>query len=191
MEKMNWKESLNAATDSWSRSYPGESEIAALNEVCRVVREINMAMGCQLIEPTHGHMERINQEIGDVDGSMSLEELVTEWNSLSNTPSAKTPAIERKQPTKTVKKLYKYQESFGRMGDLDGVFVLDQEQFNRGMGMDVNLGEVLGKHSDITATIDETTVKELTDDQEFIERAITYGLVPSGTNPFARLEEER
>mgnify|MGYP003442854302 CR=1 FL=1 len=89
-----------------------------------------------------------------------------------------------------MKKLYKYQESFGRMGDLDGVFVLDQEQYDRGMGMDIYLGEVLGKHSEITATTSEKTITELTDDQEFIERAIAYGIVPSGVNPFGYIDEE-
>lgn len=51
-------------------------------------------------------------------------------------------------------------------------------------------GEVLGKHSDITSTLDDDTLEVLTDDQDFIAKAAEYGLV-SKRNPFAdRIEEE-
>ena len=46
-----------------------------------------------------------------------------------------------------------------------------------------NHGEVLGKHSDITGTFDEKTLKVLTDDTAFIEQAIGHGLV--GGVPYA------
>lgn len=80
---MKWKEELNIVTDRWSCTFHGESsEKLALDEVCRIVREINEEYGCRLIEPTHEHMELINAKIGNVEESESLEELVDRWNAL-------------------------------------------------------------------------------------------------------------
>jgi hypothetical protein len=66
-------------------------------------------------------------------------------------------------------KLYKYSEYFGRMGSLQSVFVSDEDVVNhmRAAGQ-VYLGEVLGKHSEITATIDEKTLRELPESQEVV-----------------------
>lgn len=87
-------------------------------------------------------------------------------------------------------KLYKYHQDFGRMGELHGVFALTQEEFDKLQEKgDVYLGEVLGKHSDVVAYFDSNTMKELTDDQEFIAKAIEYDLIPSGINPLRYIEE--
>ncbi len=83
-----------------------------------------------------------------------------------------------------MKKLYKYEQSFGRMGHLSGVFLLDKETFDKGMGHEVYMGEILGKHSEVVALINKNTLKELTDDQDFIDKCIKYKIVPNGTNPF-------
>lgn len=88
-------------------------------------------------------------------------------------------------------KLYKYSQDFGRMGSLEGVFALTDEEYARGIAKgEVYLGEVLGKHSEVTAYIQPSTVTMLTDDAEFVERAVTYGIVPSGTNPFSEIEPD-
>lgn len=80
-----------------------------------------------------------------------------------------------------MKKLYKYSEYFGRAGDLEGIFVAEERDIDQSMGGEVNFGEVLGKHSDITGTIDKDTILILTEDQDFIAKFEEYGLA-SGTN---------
>lgn len=79
-------------------------------------------------------------------------------------------------------KLYKYSESFGRMGHLEGIFVATEEQVAEMMdrGACLDFGEALGKHSEVTGTVNEKTVTVVTDDQDFIAKADEYGLLPSG-----------
>lgn len=61
-----------------------------------------------------------------------------------------------------MKKVYKFTESFHRMGTLESVFVADEEVVarlrERGK---LRLGEVLGKHSNITVTVNEQTLTEI------------------------------
>lgn len=89
-----------------------------------------------------------------------------------------------------MKKLWKYGEYFGRMGELEGVFVADEAEVQKAMGRTVYFGEVLGKHSDISTTLDGENVTLLTDDQEFIQKAKEYGLVPVGIDPIAYLRDQ-
>lgn len=81
-------------------------------------------------------------------------------------------------------KLYKYFEDFGRMGYLSGVFVADDADVEEAMGEEVYLGEVLGKHSEVTATVSDETIKVLTDDAKFIQKFSQIG-ASSGTNPIS------
>lgn len=87
-----------------------------------------------------------------------------------------------------MKKLYRYSESFGRMGSLDGTFVAEEDQMAKLMGRTVYLGEVLGKHSEITTTLSKKNLKVLTEDQDFITKAEEYGLVPTGVTFEEELE---
>ena len=81
---LDWKNKLNEATDAWSLTHEGSGrDIQALNNVVQVVKEINEKLGCNLIEPTHTHMYEINRCIGDIEPSVSLEDLIKEWNSLA------------------------------------------------------------------------------------------------------------
>lgn len=68
-----------------------------------------------------------------------------------------------------MKKIYKYQESFRRMGELTSVFVSDEATIAKLMkAKEVPLGEVLGKHSDITAYVNDETLVEISDDPAVI-----------------------
>lgn len=82
------------------------------------------------------------------------------------------------------KKLYEYSEEFGRMGDLSGIFVAEEADVARAMGETAYLGEVLGKHANITASISPDTIRELTDDADFVAKFVKFGC-GSGTNPVA------
>ncbi len=87
------------------------------------------------------------------------------------------------------KALYKFQCDFGRMGALEGIFVARPEDLASAEGRRVYFGEVLGKHSEIWCDFDMDDIKVLTDDQEFIAKAESFGLVPMGWNPLHYLAE--
>lgn len=87
-------------------------------------------------------------------------------------------------------KLYSYDENFGRMGELNGVFVSTDEELESNKGKAAYFGEVLGKHSDIFTDEWFDYLTLLTDDQDFIKKAIRYGLASSGFNPLEYIEDE-
>lgn len=90
-----------------------------------------------------------------------------------------------------MKGIFKFHWDCGRMGDIDGLFVLDKEHLDRSIGEDVYFGEILGKHSEIYGTLDAEDVTLLSDDQEFIEKFIEImgdGNI-SGYNPLDYLAE--
>ena len=102
--------------------------------------------------------------------------------------------------------LYKYHERIGRMGDLEGIFIVDE----RGKacvdalmesGIDVNFGEVLGKHSDVSCHYTQGELKPEDIPQEDIAAVlrvlgtpITDECVPwrtiSGFNPLDYVDRE-
>jgi hypothetical protein len=88
-----------------------------------------------------------------------------------------------------MRKLYKFYWDCGRSGDLEGTFVCEEERIQKLIGQDINFGEVLGKHSEITGTLQTKDIEECSDDQEFIDKVIEAGLVPSGFNPLHYYEE--
>jgi hypothetical protein len=91
-----------------------------------------------------------------------------------------------------MKKLYRFDASFGRMGDLRGLFVADDEtDVKPAIGKRAYFGEVLGKHSEVW--IDKLAPEHfepLTDDAGFIAKFEEYGCA-SGFNPlhYIRCEE--
>ena len=69
-----------------------------------------------------------------------------------------------------MKAIYEFDIDYGRMGDLKGVFVADQDEVAEMLGRTVYLGEVLGKHSDVSVAITDETLTVKTDDQDFIRK---------------------
>jgi len=82
-----------------------------------------------------------------------------------------------------MKKLYKFDEDCGRHGSLSGIFVEDSERVAKCIGMPVEFGEVLGKHSRISVKLEPSHFQVMTDDQEFIQRFEDLKL-EQGYNPF-------
>jgi hypothetical protein len=72
------------------------------------------------------------------------------------------------------------------MGLLVGLFVATEEEVEGILGKDVHFGEVLGKHSDIYATMDKSMFVLVSIDQSILD-TFTSSI---GTNPFDYLEEE-
>jgi len=68
-----------------------------------------------------------------------------------------------------MKLLVKYSEDFGRMGDAESIFVCTAEDLEALKKRKIlYLGEILGKHSSITATLTDKSLTVLSEDQEFI-----------------------
>lgn len=85
-------------------------------------------------------------------------------------------------------KLYRYYEDFGRMGELEGVFVSTEEEIDELSERPAYFGEVLGKHSDIVSYNWKDFITVLSDDQEFINKVIDCGISNVGLNPLTYIE---
>lgn len=75
-------------------------------------------------------------------------------------------------------------------GGLSGMFVEEEEDIKKSMGKRVTFYEYLGKHSEITTILNDNNIKEVTDDQEFIQSAIKFNIIPNGVNPLDILRDE-
>jgi hypothetical protein len=85
--------------------------------------------------------------------------------------------------------VYRYAESFGSHGDLASVFLATAGDIAAAMGKTAYLGEVLGKRSEVTATIDADTVTLATADPAVVEVVRALGL-ETGINPLDYIEDE-
>ena len=91
-----------------------------------------------------------------------------------------------------MKVIAKFYWDCGRMGDMEGIFTCEKEDLENAYGKEVYFGEVLGKHSEVHGTLDESDIKILSDDQEFVDKFISilgYGTV-SGYNPLEYMNGE-
>lgn len=78
-------------------------------------------------------------------------------------------------------KLYKMEVDCGRSGELSGLFVSPSSP----VGLYCEFGEVLGKHSDVSGTIEESEITVVSEDQDKIEWLVDLlGYSLSGYNPF-------
>lgn len=82
------------------------------------------------------------------------------------------------------KKLYKYDEYFGRMGSLDGLFIEDERlrEIVLRSKIEIDLGECLGKHSEVEVVLSNDTVSVVECDDAFVEG---FGRIvgSTGTDP--------
>jgi hypothetical protein len=79
--------------------------------------------------------------------------------------------------------IYKFHVDCGRMGDLEGVFVAEQDAVKNIIGTEVYFGEVLGKHSEIVKVMTSQHFTEVTTDPRVTEVFVQHDL-GSGFNPF-------
>ena len=87
-------------------------------------------------------------------------------------------------------KIYRFYWSCGRMGDVEGIFAATDEEVEKAVGQCVYFGEILGKHSEIYGNLSQEDLTMLTDDQDFISKAVEYKLIPSGYNPLEFIDYE-
>jgi len=86
--------------------------------------------------------------------------------------------------------LYRFHWDCGRMGDVESVFAAEPEEVKAALGKQVYFGEILGKHSEVNGVLGEEDLTLLTEDSEFVRKAIEYGVVPVGHNPLSYLNED-
>ena len=86
------------------------------------------------------------------------------------------------------KAIFKFHFDFGRMGELDGVFVATPEEIESILGKQIYFGEVLGKHSEVFTTMEKKFFKKITTDENFIKLFEQYDM-SSGYSPFDYLED--
>ena len=89
-----------------------------------------------------------------------------------------------------MKTIYKFFWDCGRSGNLEGVFVSTTEEVSKVIGKNIYFGEVLGKHSEIYGILEETDLKIITDNPDFIELFEKFDLT-SGYNPLDYYEENQ
>ena len=92
-----------------------------------------------------------------------------------------------------MRKLYQMFWDCGRMGDIDGLFVADEQAVSDLIGKDIYFGEVLGKHSDIAGTLEEDDLTIKSDDPVFINKLVEVigSDSISGFNPFDYYDEDQ
>ena len=91
-----------------------------------------------------------------------------------------------------MKNLYRFYEDCGRMGDIEGLFIATPKEVSKLDGVNLYLGEVLGKHSDIDIDIDEHTIELISDDQDFVTKLeeVCRTTCISGFNPVELYKEQ-
>lgn len=88
-------------------------------------------------------------------------------------------------------KLYSFHWDCGRSGDLDGLFVAEEDQVESAIGKRLYFGEVLGKHSDVEGILEASDLEEVSNEQDKIIWLVDLlGTSISGFNPLEYLAEE-
>lgn len=83
-----------------------------------------------------------------------------------------------------MKKLYKFYWDCGRQGNVEGIFIAEENEVKNAIGKDVYFGEILGKHSDVYGTIEEGEIEEIQVSETTVkEMEEVIGITISGYNP--------
>ena len=89
------------------------------------------------------------------------------------------------------KLLVKYNEDFGRMGNLEGLFVCTQDELDNINGQMIHFGEVLGKHSEVYSDETYEHCKVISEDLDLIADLLTVSEHNTicGFNPLDYIED--
>jgi len=90
-----------------------------------------------------------------------------------------------------MRKLYKFECDFGRMGSLEGLFIATEQEVKSAIGKDVQFGEVLGKHSDVGGTLEDGDIVEVSVLQStVVDLEKNVGVNIGGYNPLDYISYE-
>lgn len=84
--------------------------------------------------------------------------------------------------------IYRYHE-IGRYHDIQGIFLATDEEVEKLIGTELYLGEIAGKHSEVTVEVTKNDIILVTEDALAVEIFSRYGL-SNGVNPFDYIPEE-
>lgn len=89
-----------------------------------------------------------------------------------------------------MRKLYKVHVDCGRNGALSGLFVMDELEYGARIekGTEIRWFDELGRHSEGEFEFNDTNVVEVTDDQDFIQKAEALEILPYGFDMVGYLE---
>lgn len=93
-------------------------------------------------------------------------------------------------------KLYKFRWNYNRLGDVEGIFIEDEDIVNKHIGKEVYFGEILGEHSEVYGTLDQVDLEVISDSQDVIKilKDVFKSNTISGYNPIQyidNMEDER
>jgi len=89
-----------------------------------------------------------------------------------------------------MKNLYQFYWDCGRMGSVEGLFVADDKAVDKAYNKRVYLGEVLGKHSEISGVLKQDDITLVSDDQSKITWLVSLlGENISGFNPLEYMDD--
>lgn len=78
-----------------------------------------------------------------------------------------------------------------RQGSVDSLFITTNAELARAYDKHVYFGEILGKHSEISGTLERCDITIVSEDQEFIEKLEDLlGSTISGHNPLDYISDE-
>lgn len=81
--------------------------------------------------------------------------------------------------------LWKFFWGCGRHGEVEGIFKATREEVEKAIGKEVYFGEILGKHSDVYGTLEDSECELISDDPIYVMNA-----VESGYNPLDYIDDE-
>jgi len=88
-----------------------------------------------------------------------------------------------------MKKLYHFKWDCYRQGEVEGLFVEDEETITKNIGKDVIFGEILGKHSDVFGTLGMEDLEVIDVSESFINE-FQEKIGSFGYNPIEYIEDE-
>lgn len=83
----------------------------------------------------------------------------------------------------------KFSWDWGRVGEIEGLFVAPVEWVEKSIGCEANFGEAMGKHSDVRGVLSKEDFTLITSDPKVVEIFKEYNL-SSGYNPLDYVFDE-
>ncbi len=125
-----------------------------------------------------------------------IEEVESEFHGFDCLVDYKLADVESDLPTIPSGLLYEFYLDCGRLGDITGMFVATDIAVAEAIGKTIGLGEALGKHSNITFTLESGHLTVKSDDADFISKLAEVlgakdpaNFTVSGWNPLHNLDE--
>ena len=88
-----------------------------------------------------------------------------------------------------MKGIYRFGLDYGRMGEIDAVFVVDSDDIKKIDGETIYFGEILGKHSDVECEVSAEHFELISDKPEEVEMFERLQL-QCGHSPFDHWDQE-